>query len=407
MLPAKNKIIYVVLTFAVLFSNIYAKENNFEETKKELTENLSALVKMKTLSSNQPACLSALLWISAQIAKYPVIVEYHTQNDHFSMTITTRETKTPKVWLMAHVDVVPAPDKLFEPIVINDTMFGRGTIDLKNAIACYIQLIKDLNKTLPQYDFGIMITSDEELGGYDGVGYLVDKGYLCETAFNPDAGYDWKFETEAKGVLQLKFQSYGISAHGSRPWLGDNAIENLFTTLLKIKGIFEKDEKPNAENFLPTFAITIANGGEKTNSIPAYAEANVDIRLPSAVNSKSILQEINTILKDHPNVVMTELVDVPPHKVNIELPQFKLFSDIAKKKYDINVGKMRSYGASDARYFGILGIPVMLISSEGGALHSDHEWIDLNGMTKYYEVLKAWVKEYTKIEPAKNTKTSS
>jgi succinyl-diaminopimelate desuccinylase len=397
MFKRKNTIFYTLLSVVVLFSSLSAAESNFEETKKELTKNLTSLVKMKTLTSNQPACLSCLLWISAQVSRYPVTIEYHTHNDRFSMTITTKETKTPKLWLVSHVDVAPAPDKLFDPVVVNDVMFGRGVIDAKNAIACYIQLLKDLNKSLKNYDFGIMLTSDTKIGGYDGVGYLLESGYLSQTAFNPDAGYDWKYEEEAKGVLLLKFQSRGISSHGSRPWLGDNAVENLIAILQKIKNHFKTEETPNAENFLPTFTITGMKGGEQTNTIPAYAEGNMDIRFLKPQTSDELLKEINTILKDTPNITMTEEVVVPPHRVDVTLPPFKLFSEIAKKKYDIITGTMRSFGASDARFFGALGIPVILISSEGGAIHSDHEWINLNNMTKYYEVLKEWVMEYSKI----------
>src|SRR5699024_12371616 len=54
--------------------------------------------------------------------------------------------------------------------------------------------------------------------------YLTDQGYLgdfviCAEPTQLGIGF------QAKGILQFDVQLFGKSAHGSRPWEGENAIE--------------------------------------------------------------------------------------------------------------------------------------------------------------------------------------
>ncbi|MDI1352580.1 MAG: M20/M25/M40 family metallo-hydrolase, partial [bacterium] len=136
-----------------------------------------------------------------------------------------------KLWLVAHIDVVPADPNMFTLAVKDHRIVGRGVLDMKLGVAYYIEFLKELGASnLKNYDIGVMLTSDEEVGGMNGVRYLLDEqGYRGKIGFLPDGGFDWKIEEAAKGILWIKIKVHGVASHGSRPWLGVNAINNLIS----------------------------------------------------------------------------------------------------------------------------------------------------------------------------------
>lgn len=385
------KYLYFFLYLTMITTPILAENQNLK-TKETLTELLAKLVSFKTVTSDQEANREALKWVEEELKEYPLKITNREHEGYPSLLITTKETKKPKLWLVAHIDVVPASDNLFIPTVEDGKLIGRGAMDMKMAIASYILLIKELNESLPSYDFGIMLTSDEEVGGENGIQYLLNQGFSAQIAFDPDAGYDWHIEEEAKGVLHLKVMVGGVSAHASRPWEGENAVEKMQEILTKIKNLYPEGEKPDIADF-PTLSVTVVQGGTKTNIIPDYAESQIDIRYPPKFTAREILKKINEITEHYSDVSLEEMVSGSPLKSNLNNPYFQLFKTIAKDKYNIDIKAIKSHGASDARFFGEKGIPVLLIAPKGGNIHSDHEWINLSDLVRFYEVTKEWVKQ--------------
>lgn len=79
----------------------------------------------------------------------------------------------------------------------------------------------------------------------------------------------------------LKLTSNGLSAHGSMPWLGIDANENLINTLVNIRKYFPyvSRENPADNEWITTFHTGIFNGGEAMNTICPEAIAKVDFRI--------------------------------------------------------------------------------------------------------------------------------
>lgn len=398
-----NFLAAMALAQSCLFSAVLTKPNLLT-TRNELTDLLAHLVTLDTVSSNKKANKKALEWVQEELKDLPVHFKWFESNGFPSLLITTQDTKTPKLWLIAHMDVVPAPEDLFIPTVENNELHGRGAMDMKMAIASYILLAKDLNDSLPDYDFGIMLTSDEEVGGKNGVKYLLDQGYTSKIGLDPDGGFNWHIEEEAKGVLLIKLVAHGQSAHSSRPWEGENAIEKLQSILPKIQNLYPKSNQPDIDWF-PTVSVTMIQGGEATNVIPEYAESDINIRYPASMSPSKILKDINDIVQHYPGVNLMESLQGSAHKVDITNPNFLLFKKIAKEKFNIDVKTVKSHGASDARFFGEKGIPVLVVSPTGGDIHSDDEWVDLDDLVRYYEVMKEWVKQVSVINKNKQADT--
>lgn len=372
----------LILCFLLCSALIQASES----TRDKLEGYLSHLVSLKTLSADKEANRQALEWVQGQLKPLGLHFHSHEFEGHPALVITTRDTKKPKIFLVAHIDVVPGGDSLFHPIVKDNMMFGRGAYDMKMAIACYLLLMQELKGG--DFDIGILLTSDEEIGGMNGVRRILEAGYSADVALLPDGGFDWKFEERAKGVLHLKIAAQGTSAHGSRPWMGSNAIHSLMDALKDIHAEFEKQK---SGDYYPTANLGMIQGGNSVNQVPDYAEAKLDIRFPPSLRDEDICARVRGIACRHGRIKVERINGGSPHQVDISHPAFHKFRDLAREMYGIDVGAMQAHGASDARFFGERHIPVLVIAPQGGEIHSDGEWVDLDDLARFYEVMKAWV----------------
>ncbi len=381
------KVIFFLLG---IFLSVHCFAKDEEATQQKLTEYLSQLVSMNTTTADKEANKQALHWVKENLSSLPLYFKSYDFNGFHSLVITTKPTKKPKIFLVAHMDVVPGKENLFDPIIKDNKLYGRGAYDMKMAIACYILLIHELKDQLKELDIGIMLTTDEEVGGMNGVKRLLEEDYSTSIALLPDGGFNWKFEQAAKGVLQIKLSAKGQAAHGSRPWEGKNAINNLMPAVLEMNNYFDK-EKILHQDYFPTVNIGTFQGGSSTNQVADYAEAKLDIRFPPSMKGDRIFTKMQEIIKNYPDIFIEKLLQALPYQEKIDGTFFNQFKLVAKKLYGIEIGSVSSHGASDARFFGEKQIPVLVIAPNGGEIHSDKEWIDLIDLTRFYQVIKNWI----------------
>lgn len=357
----------------------------------KLTQYLSQLVAIPTETKDKEENSKALQWVEDQLSPLELHFKRQTFEGHPILVITTKDTMTPDLFLVAHIDVVPAPKSLYQPRIVGNKMYGRGAYDMKMAIACYILLLHELKDQIPMMNIGVMLTSDEEIGGMQGVKRLLEAGYSSKVAFLPDGGFNWNFEEAAKGVLQLKISAKGTSSHSSRPWLGENAIDRLTDALRDVHSYFD-NAKLRYKTYFPTVNVGVIQGGKSINQVPDYAEAKIDIRYPPEIKGSEIYSTLTKLLQKDPNLSVEMIAEGSPHHVDLQKSPFLKFKEIAKQQFGIEVEKTFSHGASDARFFGEREIPVLVIAPKGGEIHSDKEWIDLEDLSRFYTVLKQWVK---------------
>ena len=359
---------------------------------------LEKLISFKTISGNYQENQKALNWVKEQIKNLPLYIKDFKINNFASLVITTKKTKQPIIWLQAHMDVVSDLDKNFYSKIIGARLYGRGAFDMKFAIACYIKLLKNFNKDLPKYNFGIMITTDEEIGGFNGTKALLDKGFNSKIAFLPDSKSDWQFVIMSKGTWQLSIQSKGKSSHGSTPWLGKNAIEELIDFLNALRKQFPQKHYDIKNRYDKTLNIGKISGGENANQVPDFAEVLIDIRFTTKTNKVKLEKMINLIKKKFIGIKIKEIFYHDHCKINPNNAFFKLFSKIAYDKFNIETSFGFTHGSSDAGFFLKKKIPIIVIKPKGGNIHTINEWIDLKDLEKFYIVLEDFVKKTTKID---------
>jgi acetylornithine deacetylase/succinyl-diaminopimelate desuccinylase-like protein len=311
----------------------------------------------------------------------------HESHGFPSLVATTRKTKAPKVMLAGHLDVVPAPEELFTLRLKDGRYYGRGVFDMKFAVASYLHLVDELQHELAQYDFGIMLTTDEEQYGPYGTGMLIEKGYVPEVCVLPDASSDWNIETFAKGRWFVRLNVNGRSAHGSRPWEGDSATVRLVELLHEIHALFADGQQPDSH----TLNVGVVQGGAMVNQIPDRATAELDIRYTTTEFMAEIEVAIRQLCRKY-GVTFTELSDnAEPVTNELTNPYIAAFAECITEETGIIPEAIRSFAASDARFFMRANVPCVVTSPRGGNRHSDDEWCDVASYNQMQPILRRYL----------------
>ena len=352
------------------------------------TKLLRQLVAMPTISGDHDANNRALNFVQQFLASRGMYVERFEKEGFGSLLATTTPgNKQPSVLLNAHIDVVPGDPEQFKLEISEGRIYGRGVMDMKFAIANYLELIDTLHDNLEAYDLGILITTDEEIGGRNGTNIMVNTYNLRPSvAIVPDGGENWETETFAKGVQWIKLESHGKTSHASRPWEGTNAISKLVSALSEIEALAPKTKDKQATSInVGTF-----EGGTAGNQIPAHASAMLDVRHGNIDDYERIYPRIREICAKY-GVKDTLLVSDPPCINDINNPYIKSFRTIIEGVTGKQPGTMYSYGATDGRYFSANNIPSIIVSPECGGRHSEGEWLSEQGFKQFAAVLEQFV----------------
>jgi len=324
-------------------------------------------------------------YIVKQLKKAGLKVKTYNRNNKPSLIAARKLKKHYRFILNGHIDVVPASYKdAFSPKVKNNRLYGRGTSDMKGAAAAMIQLIKDPD--LKSVDVALMITSDEEVGGFDGTRYLVeDKKYSCRCVIVPDGGTNFRLVLAQKGVIFAKIKAEGKAAHGSRPWEGNNAIEKLITIFQEIKKILPETTTKN--RWQPTVNLGKIKGGSATNVVPDYAEMFLDFRYPKKHQKRKIINILESLSKKNKKTSYKMLAKGEAMNTSKSNKYVQKIIEIAEKE-KINLKMQKEHPASDGRFFSAKNIPVIMFAPKESRGHINNEWVDLKSLETYYRILK-------------------
>ncbi|TSC73509.1 MAG: succinyl-diaminopimelate desuccinylase [Parcubacteria group bacterium Gr01-1014_70] len=350
---------------------------------------LKQLVSIRTVSHDNSAN-KRLLDVAANTFEKFLFIKQFSSNSYPSLVATSRRMKKPKLLLVAHTDVITGSEKLFTVKAHAGKLFGRGVLDMKFALACYIQLMNELGADVRMLDVGIMLTSDEEIGGFNGVEFLLQKGYGADFVCMPDGGMNWQIERGSKGMWHVDFDVRGKAAHAAHPWEGESAIITFFRFLQDLEKEFRPRVPCDGTHYHDTLTVSRIEGGDTMNQVPARLAASVNIRYVPETSKTELVRRIQRALKKYPQVSFKERVHGHAWITDTSHPHIKKFVSVAKQ-HGISVGETFSHGSSDARFFTERGIPVLTIWPRGGGHHGDEEWIGVRDFEVYYRILKDWV----------------
>ena len=298
------------------------------------------------------------------------------------------EALDPSLMLSCHLDVVQAKEEQFEPQIQGSRMLGRGTSDMKFAVPVFFNVWDRLKAG--QEKILLAFTFDEEIGGNQGIGYLLNSvGLRPKVCFLPDGGDNFQIEAEEKGVFLFHVKTAGRSAHGSRPWLGDNAVDKMLAIYSDLRKEFPFVDSPEQWTQTLNFGKIVA--GDAANKVPDACEASFDLRFIEGQTAEAIKDRVQNIVGQ--SGVVTPQVVGDNFYLDMELWCSRLFQEAAERHLSHPMPIYRSEGASDARFFTQYKIPVIITKPVCAGHHSDHEWIDLESIATYTNILFDFVQQ--------------
>ncbi len=204
--------------------------------------------------------------------------------------------------LNGHLDVVPADgnwsSEPFQARINDGKVYGRGSSDMKGAIACMIGAVKeylDQGRTLAG-DLYLLFSADEEC---DNIG---TKAFLSNT---PHIDYAIIGEPTMlglcighRGVSRHRITVNGKSCHAGNPQEGVNAVEKMAKIVAEITKLNQNLNSTACAGFpAPSIVVSTVRGGNKHNIIPDVCEIVTDRRTIPGETSQSTMEELEDILK--------------------------------------------------------------------------------------------------------------
>jgi len=355
---------------------------------------------MSSVSIDNSGCRDIIAFVQRELEPLGLFIKTDPNAQHPWLLATTQPTTQPKLLLAAHLDTVPAshPSQLTAKVV-NGNLHGRGAWDMKFAAACFIELCKQNQKRLKQHDFGLLFTTDEEIGGHSMLG-LLKNGLNTEVVILPDSAKPWTIEQRAKGIIQAELTAHGINGHGSRPWESENAIHKLLPALEELRRAY-----PSLKPEAPTLSINIISGGkpQALTMVPDTAKAHLDIRAFHPEELTEVRNKLRALAKTH-HLDIHYYVDDPALILNQHNRHVKTFVQLITKQRG-TVLFADAYGGTDGRHFARYNIPCIIVSPEGNGFHQPDEWVKLADLVPFCQLLEAYIFEtnsFAVLKPAKN-----
>ena len=332
-----------------------------------------------TLEGMKAAAAFAYGWLEAR----DVEVKGDTHNDRPVLAATVGPPSGPTVVLHGHLDVVPAHPDQFEPRVDGDKIWGRGAYDMKGGFAAMMCALRDL---AGQRDVRVHLVcvcdeeSDEQTERASD--FLVERGYVGDFAITGEPT-NLRIGIQAKGVLALRLQVTGRSAHGSTPWNGDNAVVKAVDIFRSIESLpFTRESSDLFDR--PSVSLGRIMGGDAVNRVPDACAIDLDVRYLPGQDPDSILDAIGTI----PDTEVTKVFHREPIVVSRDEPYVQVLAEAVSKvttvKESIAVGRD---GTSDIISFLEAGMPGVEFGPTGDGHHGPDEWVSIESLAQYRQAL--------------------
>jgi len=215
---------------------------------------------------------------------------------------------------------------------------------------------------------------------------LVAEGLRADFALTGEPT-DLHIGVQAKGVLAVRVEVSGTAAHGSTPWLGDNAILKAHDAFRRIETLpFSRESSDMFDR--PSINLARIEGGDAFNKVPDACNMDVDIRFLPNQDPGEILSQIRAI----PDVEVLKTFTRAPAKVSRRNPYVLALRDAVGRSIEGEALSVGRDGASDAISFLEAGVPAVEFGPIGGGHHGPHEWVSISSLARYRRALGDFVR---------------
>jgi len=312
-------------------------------------------------------------------------------------------TDQPNFCFAGHTDVVPPgptdswSTDPFDPQVRDGYLYGRGSSDMKAAVACFAvaveRFLTEHGGSFPG-SISLLITGDEEGDAVNGtrkvLGWMRDRGEIIDQCLVGEPTSDQILGDMAKigrrGSMNAWISVFGTQGHSAYPHLADNPVPRLLTFLSAVDAhVLDK-----GTDFFPPSNLeitTIDVGNTATNVIPERAEARINIRFNDRHSGASLTEFLEDKRRKYAGdsemtiKISGEAFLTPPG----------LLSDIVAEAIRGETGTLPELsttgGTSDARFIKDF-CPVVEFGVSNATAHKSNECValdDVEALTRIYQ----------------------
>lgn len=362
----------------------------------DLIKVIEQLVAFKTVTGNKSEIDNCLTYIQNTASNFGAYVSIHNFEDASPVILIANTSEYNfDALVLGHIDVVPADDNMFTPIIKDGKIFGRGTLDMKSFVAVALNSLEYVIQNNLNIKFGVILSTDEETGSKSTQAFLNRFPDLTsEVVLDNDVGGDiTKIITKCKNPVFVKLISKGKASHGSTPWEGIDANEKLFHVWQNIRTIypyFSLDTLVPSNMWIDTVHFAKINGGETSNVIAENAQALLDFRLTENSSITDLCSNLDKCLeKDTHYEIISASIPVVMDEQNFYIQTYK---QLVEKHLNTTVKFEHIGGATDSREFAAKGSVIIMHSGTGNGMHAKDEYAEIDSIINIAQIQKEFLK---------------
>ncbi len=322
-------------------------------------------------------------------------------------------TAKPNLVFAGHTDVVPPGNEAswshppFAGEVAGDRLYGRGAVDMKGGIACFVAAALDYlaaNGGKPKKgSLSLLITGDEESVAVNGTikllhwaaerGETFDHCILGEPS-NVEVVGD-TIKAGRRGSLNGTLIVTGRSGHVAYPERADNPIRGLLTLMAALQAPLDGGSEQFSPSNLEFTSVDVGN--PTVNIIPAEARARFNIRY----NDRHSQPALKTLIEQRAQAAAAGRVqhafDWQPSNADVFVTKPSPFADLAVAAIAEVTGRTpklsTSGGTSDARFIKDY-CPVLEFGLVGQTMHAVDECTPVADLITLTAIYRRMIDKY-------------
>jgi carboxypeptidase PM20D1 len=384
-------------------------------------EHLSAALQIETISYDESRQTQAFEQFRAWLAQtYPRL---HSATQRTLVAEGTlvyewpgSDSSLPPIVLMAHQDVVPAPQPErwshppFAGTLADGFVWGRGALDDKSSLVAIMEAAESLLAAghVPERGVIFVFGHDEESGG-DGAraaaellagrgvraAFVLDEGGLSLDNAPVANGPMTLIGVSEKGNLTLQLEVKVAGGHSNAPG-ARTAIDTLASALVAIRDdsfrtryagvtrsmldamaphapliarvaianswlfepllVRELSATPQGAALLQTtIAPTMLQGSPKLNVLPSVATATINLRILPGESIETVIAHVRQAIGDLPVTVTAVGPSSQPSPIaSMQSSGYRLVSGLAAATFDAPIAPLLMIGMTDSRHMSVL-----------------------------------------------------
>ncbi|HEY5898990.1 MAG TPA: M20 family metallopeptidase [Burkholderiales bacterium] len=279
-----------------------------------------------------------------------------------------------------------------------DKLYGRGVSDMKAGVAAILLAARGCADRLAGTPGIVIVLTAAEEGGCIGSQHLARTALLGKAGAlvvgEPTGNYPF---IGHKGSVKFHASFKGVSAHGSMPQLGVNAIYKAARAVSRLEA-FDFEARPHAVMGAPTMNVGTMSGGSGVNMVPDTATIGVDIRTVPGMDHAALLERLRRELGADADLdIVSDLPPVwtPPQNEWIE----RVFAICQEQLGASPEPRTATYMTDAANLLKVYqGAPTVVLGpGEPQMAHQTDEWCSMERIRQSVALYEAIIKDWCRL----------